>query len=226
MTGKVGLVIVAAGSSARMRGVDKIWEKLGDRPVLWYSLSRLAPGAAECVVVVRAESLRRARDELEAQFPRTSVVAGGETRQKSVQRGLNALGDVEIVGVHDAARPFASAELLAAGKELLDRCDGAIPVVPIADTIKEVGSDEILLGTIDRARLRAVQTPQLFRADALRAAHAEARARPGGATDDATLLEESGYTVRAFAGEAQNFKITTAYDLRIARIIVESSTPA
>lgn len=216
----LGLVVVAAGSSRRMSGVDKVWARLGDAPVVWHSLASLVPHACASVLVVHADYLAEASDVLRPQFPGLTVVSGGADRQESVRCGLAALEGVDLVAVHDAARPFASADLLQVGLELLSACDGAVPVVPLHDTIKQIDAAGNVLSTLDRNQLRAVQTPQLFHLDTLRAAHEQATQVGRTGTDDASLLETAGFRVKTFPGAADNFKITTQRDLAVARLLL------
>lgn len=226
MSSRPGLVIVAAGSSRRMAGVDKVWADLGGHPVVWHSLQALAPLAAHTVLVVSVDRVERARAELDSTTYELTVVAGGAQRQESVARGLAALHDHDVVAVHDAARPFATARLLRSGIELLRECDAAIPALPVTDTVKQVDDRGHVLATLDRAWLRAAQTPQVFRREALVAAHAAQDGAGAGATDDAVLLEAAGLDVRVFPGQADNFKITTEFDLRLARMLSAAAAHA
>lgn len=222
MTGRrLGLVIVGAGWARRMSGVDKLWAPLGAHPVIWHAVAKLAPAAHEIVMVVRQDQVERVRESLRGIGPRLSVVPGGAERQDSVAAGLAALSSVEAVAVHDAARPFASVLLLQEGLALLDLWDGAVPAVEVRDTIKQIGPDGRVVGTLERATLRAAQTPQVFRADVLRSAHERARAIGVSGTDDAALVETAGFRVRTFPGSPANFKITTADDLLLARFMLE-----
>jgi 2-C-methyl-D-erythritol 4-phosphate cytidylyltransferase len=202
-----------------MGDIDKVWELLADRPVVWHALTRLFPVVGACVLVVRADQIPRA-SRLFAEFERVTVVAGGDERQDSVRRGLEAIGTIDTIAVHDVARPMATAGLLAAGLHALEGCDGAIPVLPVADTIKQVEGIDVV-ATLDRHPLRAAQTPQLFRREALSAAHDQCVREGRFGTDDAQLLEMAGFRVRSFPGDPSNFKITTPDDLRFARLLIE-----
>jgi 2-C-methyl-D-erythritol 4-phosphate cytidylyltransferase len=204
-----------------MAGIDKVWAPLGVHPIVWYSLSALAPVADEVVLVVRRDQMDRARRELADHLENAQIVAGGAERQDSVACGLSALTRSTVVAIHDAARPFAPAHLLRTGADLLTAFDGAVPVQPLHDTIKRVDADGRIVATVNRAMLRAAQTPQLLRREALEAAYAAARHTGRTATDDASLLEDAGYRVAAFPGLSTNFKITTPYDLQLARLLVE-----
>jgi 2-C-methyl-D-erythritol 4-phosphate cytidylyltransferase len=142
------------------------------------------------------------------------VVIGGTTRSASVRAGMTAVPeDADVIIVHDAARPLASPELFAAvTRAVTDRAiEGAIPVVPVTDTLKRV-ADGVVESTVDRTGLVSVQTPQAFVAATLRAAHAG----DGETTDDAGLLEQMGATVRTVPGEPSNLKLTYPEDLALA----------
>ena len=218
-------ILLAAGRSRRMGGDDKIWADLGGRPLLAAALARLAavPGLAAVAVVApperHADTAALAADLGlgEGARPEARLAAGGERRRDSVAAGLRALPEARWVLVHDAARPLAgpalAARVLAAARET----GAAVPGLPVADTIKEVGADGLVRGTPDRASLRAVQTPQAFAAALLRRAHAEVE---GDAPDDAWLVERLGAPVRVVEGDPLAFKVTTADDLARLRAVV------
>jgi 2-C-methyl-D-erythritol 4-phosphate cytidylyltransferase len=140
------------------------------------------------------------------------VVAGGDTRSASVRAGLHAVpDDATTIVVHDAARPVPVPEVWARVlAAVADGADAAVPAVPVADTLREVGGS-----TVDRSRFLAVQTPQAFRGAALRAAHEGARV----GTDDASLVEATGGRVVVVEGDPVNIKITTPHDLRVAALL-------
>lgn len=201
--GPVWAVVVAAGSGERY-GAPKQYERLGDRRVLDWSLAA-ARRAADGVVLVVAPT-RAGDDEPGAD----TVVAGASTRSGSVRAGLAAVPpEAEVVVVHDAARPAASPALFAAVVAAVRAgADGAVPGVPVVDTVKRVVGG-VVVETLDRSTLVAVQTPQAFRADVLRSAHAGG----GEATDDGALVEAAGGRVVVVAGEPDNVKVTTPADL-------------
>ena len=204
-------VVVGAGRGSRFGGL-KQYEDIGGTRIIDRSVSVARSAGSQVVVVVPG-----------ADVEREGGVAGGESRAASVRAGLAAVpAEAEIICVHDAARPFATVELfervIAAVRA---GADGAVPGMPVSDTIKVVHSVDGELevsSTPDRSTLIAVQTPQAFRADVLRAAHA------GGAegTDDASLVEIAGGRVVIVEGEATNRKITTAEDLAWARGVTAS----
>lgn len=201
-------IVVAGGSGTRFGG-PKQYEALGARRVLDWSVAA-ARTAGDVVIVVPA-----------ADAEREGGVAGGSTRSESVRAGLaHVPASATIICVHDAARPFADADLFASiVRAVHEGADAAIPGVAVADTIKRVGADQSVVDTPPRAELVAVQTPQAFRADVLRRAHATG----GDATDDAALVEAAGGTVRVVAGHVDNRKITDPADLRWARERVEGA---
>lgn len=206
--GAVWAVVVAAGSGARF-GARKQFELLRGRRVVDVSVdaarSVLRSPADGVVLVVPADRVAEPVAGADA------VVAGGATRSDSVRAGLAAVPpSAAVIVVHDAARPLASSALFAAVVAALgeDGVDGAVPGVPVTDTVKRVRGDDVV-GTLDRAELVAVQTPQAFRADALRRAHASGL----DATDDAALVELAGGRVVVVPGEPGNVKITTVNDL-------------
>jgi len=153
----------------------------------------------------------------------TEVVTGGATRAESVRGALWAASDAELIAVHDAARPLVTAELIVAlVARLVARpdVDGVIPAAALTDTIKRAGDDRAIVATEDRNELWAAQTPQVFRADALRAAHAGDPASVAMATDDAMVVEVSGAKVLIEPASAENFKVTTAADLHRAELLL------
>ncbi|HEY3766895.1 MAG TPA: 2-C-methyl-D-erythritol 4-phosphate cytidylyltransferase [Gaiellales bacterium] len=214
-------IVVAGGEGSRL-GADwpKAFVRLGGRPLLAYSIDLLEdhPGVDRVVLVVPAEWEEPATllaDQLAA-GKIVAAVPGGATRALSVKAGLDEVADdAGTIVVHDAARPFASAELLDRLLAGLADHDGAVPGVPVTDTVKRV-RDGRVVETPARAELRSVQTPQAFRAEALRRAFAAPEAQWRDATDCASLVEAAGLAVAAVAGEPENVKITTAADLALA----------
>ncbi len=213
-------LIVAAGRGERLgSGRPKALVTVAGRPMLEWSVAALrAVDAVERIVVaLPADALGHAPDD-------TIAVAGGEARSHSVRAALRASGDGDPVIVHDAARPLAQPDLFwRALAELEDSgADAVIAAAPVPDTIKEVGTDgRTVARTLERARLWAVQTPQVFRRTALE--HALLGAGDellSAATDDAWLVERTGGTVRVVDGGAQNMKITTITDLHVAELLL------
>lgn len=208
----VWAVVVAAGSGARF-GALKQYEQLGDRRVLDWALAGVRGVAEGVVLVVPSDRTATAEPGVDA------IVAGGDTRAESVRAGLAAVpGDAKIIVVHDAARPLASPALFEAVVQAVrDGADGAVPGVPLADTVKVVEREEVV-ETLDRSRLVAVQTPQAFAAARLRTAH---EGSPD-ATDDAALVESAGGRVVVVQGDPANAKVTTLHDLVVARALLDA----
>ncbi len=213
-------IVLAAGAGERL-GLDvpKAFAPVGGRTLLELAAAATTAVAERLVVAVPPGEEGRARDLLARVGGPAEVIAGGETRQASVRAALALVPpDAEAVLCHDAARPFASPELFRAVLEALSEADGAVPVVPIPDTVKVVEGGWVV-ETLPRERLGAAQTPQAFRAGPLREAHARALAAGRAFTDDAAVLEWAGFRVRAVPGEPGNFKVTTEEDLRRAEAV-------
>jgi 2-C-methyl-D-erythritol 4-phosphate cytidylyltransferase len=211
---KVWTIVVGGGTGERF-GRPKQYELIGDERIIDRS-RRVAASVSDGVVVVVPA----------ADAAREGGVAGGSTRSASVRAGLARVPqDCDIVCVHDAARPLATPELyraviaaVADAVGTVDAVDGAIPGVAVADTIKVVDDRGFVVQTPSRSSLVAVQTPQAFRADALRSAH---RSEPDG-TDDASLVESAGGRIVVVAGEPENRKVTHPDDLAWVRSIIMS----
>jgi 2-C-methyl-D-erythritol 4-phosphate cytidylyltransferase/2-C-methyl-D-erythritol 2,4-cyclodiphosphate synthase len=227
-------LLLAAGTGERLGlSVPKAFAPLAGGVLLERSLVavRCAPGIEGVILVVPADRLSEAAAIAAGATPGApvlDVVAGGATRQESVERGLEAVGPSALVVVcHDAARPFAPPELFARVIAALsdgEAAQGAVPVIPVPDTVKRV-SGGVVTDTVPRDELALAQTPQAFAAEALRDAHARAAARGLAATDDAGLLEASGYRLVAVAGTPGNFKITSPEDLRRAELLIAAEGP-
>jgi 2-C-methyl-D-erythritol 4-phosphate cytidylyltransferase len=230
----VAAVIPAAGRGVRLGpGTPKALRALGGVPILVHAVRALvrARTVGLVVVVAPADGVAEVRTLLDTHgLPESKeirVVAGGETRQESVRLGLAALPEaVGTVLVHDAARPLVPVETVEAVAAAV--CGGApavVPAMPLADTVKEVApgpanSPEPVIGTPDRARLRAVQTPQGFRRDVLLDAHEKIAATGEGATDDAGMVERLGVPVVVIPGHEEAFKITRPIDLVLAEAVL------
>lgn len=219
------LIVTAAGSGTRLgASIPKALVELGGVSILARALDGALAMGLFGVVVVTAPA-----DELEAVSAiagdRAVVVAGGDTRQVSVAAGLAALPvGVDVVLVHDAARPLTPPEVFERVVDAVRSGHRAVvPVVPVTDTIKRVGAADVsgaepVEATVDRAPLRAVQTPQGFERGLLDAAHGAGRG--GSATDDAGLVEALGEPVWAVPGSERSLKITTVWDLAIAESLL------
>ena len=202
---KIWTIVVAAGSGTRF-GSPKQFALINERRIVDWAVETARIASDGVVVVLPAD-----------QAQREGGVAGGATRSASVRCGLAAVPkDATIICVHDAARPFASEYLF---DEVIDSvctgADGAVPGLPVVDTIKYIDAAKVIKSTPDRNQLVAVQTPQAFRANVLRQAHSN---NPEG-TDDSTLVETQGGKVVVVMGDPLNRKITTPEDLNWARAI-------
>ena len=219
---RVGAIILAAGSSRRMGGGDKLLADLAGRPVLGWTLSAFAEcDAVDDVVVVTSPSNRSSIAELCRDIGKVRLlVTGGRERQDSVWAGLSALQRIDLVAVHDGARPLITPEGIAGCVERAVQGVGVIAGGPSVDTIKVVGVDEQVLETPDRSTLRAVATPQVFRAETLRRAHEAARRDGVLGTDDASLVERIGETVVVHDFGGANPKITSPSDLLLAEALL------
>jgi 2-C-methyl-D-erythritol 4-phosphate cytidylyltransferase len=209
----VWVVVVAAGGGSRFGGLKQFAEIDGRALVDW--AVEAARSVADGVVLVLPGDV--AVGAIGSTHGADIVTAGGASRSASVARGLDVVpSEADVIVVHDGARPLASAALFRSVVDAVTSgASAAVPGLPVADTVKRVDADGAVLSTVERASLVTVQTPQAFRADVLRAAHAAG----GDATDDAALVEAQGATVRVVAGDARNVKVTTAADLDIARAL-------
>lgn len=231
---RVGAIVVAAGDSRRMRGVDKIFHSIGGKPIICRSLAALNehPLVGEIALVVSERGAARARALVDAHsFSKVrSVCPGGARRQDSVRAGLDALGGCELVAVHDGARPFIDAAAVDRAIAAAAETGAATAATPVKDTIKTAGPGDFVARTIPRAGLWAAQTPQIFRRELLEAAHsraasdahahAHAHGATADATDDASMVEAMGVPVKLFMGSYYNIKITTPEDLALAEAIL------
>jgi 2-C-methyl-D-erythritol 4-phosphate cytidylyltransferase len=213
----VGL-LVAAGSGARLgAGRPKAFVECAGRPLLEWSLEALEAGCDRVVVAVPADHAGG----------RPGWVAGGASRSGSVRAALQAAPEAEVAVVHDAARPLLTAALLARCLAALEEgWDAAVAAAPLTDTVKEAAPGETrVVRTLPRRGLWAVQTPQAFRAPALRAALDADEGTLAAASDDASLVEANGGSVRLVASPPENLKVTTRLDLRIAEAVLRERSP-
>ena len=204
-----------------MRGTDKLFALLAGRPLLAHVLARFqdSPSVGSIALVLSSQNLQRGRD-LVAEYDiakASAVCIGGPRRQDSVRLGLEALGACDWVLVHDGARLLINPGI-PEGLEAARESGAAVPAVPIADTVKEAGPDGTVARTLDRRRLWAAQTPQVFRYDLLLRAHREVT---HDVTDDAAMLETLGLAVRLYPGSPLNIKVTNLEDLHAAEAMLE-----
>ena len=206
-------IVPAAGSGTRLGAPGpKAFVPFRGRPLLEWSVDALRAVCERVVVAVPAGH---------EQPP--DRVTGGPSRSASVRLALEAAPEARVVVVHDAARPLVTPGLVRRCVEALEGVDGAIAAAPVTDTVKEAGDDQLVVRTLDRSRLWAVQTPQVFRADALRRALDVDDATLAAATDDAALVEAIGGTIRLVEAPQENIKITRPADLVIADVLMSAS---
>ena len=214
---RTGAVIVAAGKSSRMGGVDKTFASMLGAPLIAHTVERFEthPQVGEIALVLTAESVGRGREMVTSRGWRkvSQVCTGGARRQDSVCNGLQALSPCDLVIVHDGARPCVDPATLERGIQSASIYGAAVAGTPVKDTIKRVSPELVVEDTPERARLWAAQTPQVFRYDLLLEAH---RSCQDDFTDDAAMVESLGHEVRMFEGAYENIKVTTAGDLTIA----------
>ena len=220
--GDVAVLVPAAGAGLRLGpGGPKALRLLAGEPLLVHAVRRVAAAPSVRMIVVAAPAAEvEAVRELLAPVAPVTVVAGGAERQESVSLALAAVpAEIEVVLVHDAARALTPPQLIESVAAAVRQGHPAvIPVLPVVDTIKEVGPGEVVLGTVDRGVLRSVQTPQGFRRGVLAAAHAAAA---GALTDDAGLVEKSGVPVTCVPGSELAMKITRPLDLILAEALLQ-----
>lgn len=227
---RIAALIAAGGRGARL-GADRPKQLLtiGGRTMLERSIDAFVGHARidEIVVVVPADLLDDAAATTAALSKPARAVAGGARRQDSVANGFAAVeGRADLIVIHDAARPFVSAGLISRTIDAAAECGAALAALPCSDTVKyakDDGGGPVVERTIPRERIYLAQTPQVFRADVLRAAIEAGRALAT-ATDEAALAEAAGFPVRLVAGEPGNIKITTVTDLEMARSMVERTS--
>jgi 2-C-methyl-D-erythritol 4-phosphate cytidylyltransferase len=220
---KVAAIIAAGGDSQRMGGIDKMFAPIYGRPVL----ARVIDTFQKCklveqiIIVMNSKNIEQARRLVALEgWPKVrDVCLGGKQRQDSVAEGLKRLKYGEWVVIHDGARPLVTVDLIEKGLEAAKETGAAVAALPVTDTIKLVGVDDIVRQTLPRQNLRAVQTPQVFRIDVIQNTY---RHVFGDVTDDASLVEKAGYKVKLYPGSYDNIKITTSADLAMAEALWKS----
>jgi 2-C-methyl-D-erythritol 4-phosphate cytidylyltransferase len=221
--GTVGAVIVAAGKSRRMGGIDKVFANIAGKPLLAHVIDvfQKCPSIDQVVIVLGEDNIAEGRRLVE-EYRWSKVIAvcnGGTRRQDSVAEGLKNLSGCQWVVIHDGARPCIDVDLIEAGIKEAFQYGAAIAAIPVSDTIKVVSPGSFVDETPPRQSLWAAQTPQVFRFDIITEAYRRAQFH---ATDDATLVENMNYKVKVYPGSDTNIKVTTPDDLLLAEVILES----
>jgi len=218
---KVGGIIAAAGGSERMGGIDKIFALLRDKPLLAWSVDT----CQECdlvqqiVIALNSNNLELGQKlAKERAWAKVTVCLGGVQRQDSVREGIHRLRGCEWVMVHDGARPFLTCELIQRGIEAAKETGAAVAAVPVKDTIKLADDAGLVTETLQRNKVWAAQTPQVFRFDMITKAYQELTTE---VTDDAAAVERLGYKVRLYMGAYSNIKVATPEDLALAEVIAQ-----
>lgn len=216
---RLGVVIVAAGTSQRMTGVNKLFASLGGRPLLAWSVDtcqryRLVRQIA--LVLNDKDYARGQRLREERGWSKVALCRGGARRQDSVKEGLRQIRNCDWVMIHDGARPFLTVSLIEDGLKIVGETGAAVAAVPVKDTIKVADNGDFTTETLRRDRLWATQTPQIFSFVLITRAYENLRTE---VTDDAGAAERLGYKVKLYMGDFENIKVTTPEDLALARII-------
>jgi 2-C-methyl-D-erythritol 4-phosphate cytidylyltransferase len=216
---KLGVVVVAAGTSQRMVGINKLFAPLKGKPLLAWSVDtcQRCSLVQQIVLVLNDEDLARGQKlKKERGWSKVTLCQGGARRQDSVREGLKQIRDCDLVMVHDGARPFLTPDLIEDGLKIVGETGATVAAVPVKDTIKLAADGKLVGETLQRERLWAAQTPQIFSFDVITKAYENLAAE---ITDDAAAVERLGHEVQLYRGDYKNIKVTTAEDLALARII-------
>lgn len=220
------VVIVAAGSARRMEGIDKILTPLGEIPVLVHTLYAFqdCPCFDEIIIVTREDLLIEVgRLCKEFHFDKVrKIIVGGQERIHSVRAGIQEVrADAQLIAIHDGARPLITQKILEETVATAAKNGAAVPALPVTDTIKLVERG-VTQETVDRSKLFAVQTPQVFDSALIKAALEKALIDGENLTDDCAAVERLGMKVTLTKGSKENIKITTPFDLLLATTILEA----
>ena len=218
-----GAVIVAAGTASRMGGIDKVMAPLGGQPMILRTVRTFqeCDCISEIVIVTRPDLIVPIRDLCHGFDKVRMVIAGGSSRQESVERGLGGLSDkVELAAIHDGARPLITWQVIDRAVRAGNSYGAAAPAIPVKDTVKVV-TGGIVKETPERISLQAVQTPQVFDLELLKGALKKAKEDGAELTDDCSAVERIGMSVKIVEGDERNLKVTTPMDLKIAEMLLE-----
>ena len=220
---KVDAIILAAGSSHRMSGKDKLFYSILGNPVISYSIQLFEEiDLINSITLVFSESnLNQGKRLVKSRnWPKVKhIVTGGQRRQDSVYAGLKKLRSAKWILIHDGARPCIDHSTVVKGIQTAIETGASTAGTPIHDTVKRITSDELVLSTMDREGLWAIQTPQIFRMELIIEAHT---AVSDDVTDDSSMIELLGRPVTIFNGSPMNIKVTTIEDLSLAEAILKT----
>ena len=224
----VSAVIVSAGNSTRMGGINKQFLEINNMPVIAHTIKAFdnLDAINEIVVVTRECDIADVVSLIEKyNFKKvSSVVSGGETRQLSVYNGvINTSHSADYVAIHDGARPLVSDSVIINTLNNAFEFDAAATGVKVKDTVKVVDVNDNIVDTPDRTYMRFIQTPQIFDADLITSALVKATRDNTPITDDCSAVEYIGFTVKTVEGDERNIKVTTPMDLKIAEILLEET---
>ncbi len=215
------VIVVAAGSSRRMKGIDKIFVDLSGKPVIARTLDIFENSRSiDGIILVLSEQNVQKGIRLVKKYGYKKVehvCKGGNTRQESVSNGLRYIKECDFILVHDGARPCVTNDFIDNGIKEAAKEGIAIAGCRVSDTIKHVDKDSRVIETLERSELRAIHTPQVFKSDILKKIHENPHMD---VTDDAGLAEIMGYKVKVYEDSYENIKITTKEDLIAAKIIL------
>ena len=205
-----------------MGGINKSFAHLGGKPLLAWAVDTCHRCSLfqQIVLVLNDKDLTRGQKLKEERgWAKVVICSGGARRQDSVRGGLHRLRDCDWVMIHDGARPFLTLDLIENGLKVVMAAGAAVAAVPVKDTIKLAGREKLIKETLQRDRLWAAQTPQIFSFDVITKAYEKLAAE---VTDDAAAVERLGYKVKIYMGAYNNIKVTTPEDLALARTIAKS----
>lgn len=216
---KVCAIIVAAGTSQRMKGMNKLFVPLGGKPLSAWSVDTCQECnlIQEIILVLNSRDLAQGRTLMEKRkWSKVTLCLGGARRQDSVKEGLKLVRDCHWVMIHDGARPFLTPDLIEDGLKVVRQAGAAVAAIPVNDTIKLADARKSIRKTLPRDKLWAAQTPQMFAFDIISKAYQNLAME---VTDDSAAVERLGYKVRLYMGDYRNIKVTTPEDLALARLI-------
>ena len=221
-----GAVIVAAGNASRMGGIDKVMAALKGEPMIVHTVRAFesCDAISEIVIVTRPDLILPIQHLCHGFSKVRAVVAGGASRQESVNLGLNTLSEkVQLAAIQDGARPLVTWQVIDRVVRAANTYGAAAPAIPVKDTIKVV-EGRVIKETPDRSKLFAVQTPQVFDFDLLRGALKKAEVDKAQVTDDCSAVERMGMVVKIVEGDERNITVTTPFDLKLAEMLMEEDT--